>query len=235
MSDSSLGHTPSGAWEFDDKVTACFDDMLQRSIPQYEVMRQACVEIARPHMVEDFSVLDLGCSRGQALARMMKEYGDAYGYRGIEVSAPMREAARVELARFGEFDLLDHDLREPFLFEFTCVALSVLTLQFTPIEHRQRIVRDVYLSLVDGGAFIVVEKVLGNSAEIDQNMVDRYYAYKQANGYSWDEIQRKRLSLEGRLVPVTARWNEELLRGAGFGQVDCFWRWMNFAAWIAVK
>lgn len=24
-------------------------------------------------------------------------------------------------------------------------------------------------------------------------------------------------------------------RRAGFGQVDCFWRWMNFAGWVAVK
>lgn len=66
-------------------------------------------------------------------------------------------------------------------------------------------------------------------------MVDRYYALKSANGYSRDEIERKRYSLEGVLVPVTARWNEELLTGAGFRQVDCFWRWMNFAAWVAVK
>jgi tRNA (cmo5U34)-methyltransferase len=36
-------------------------------------------------------------------------------------------------------------------------------------------------------------------------------------------------------VPVTARWNEELLRSAGFVDIDCFWRWMNFAGWIAVR
>jgi tRNA (cmo5U34)-methyltransferase len=55
------------------------------------------------------------------------------------------------------------------------------------------------------------------------------------NGYSQDEIERKRLSLEGALVPLTARFNEELLRGAGFDQVDCFWRWSNFAGWLAIR
>ncbi|GAB7188362.1 hypothetical protein ATKI12_8193 [Kitasatospora sp. Ki12] len=29
--------------------------------------------------------------------------------------------------------------------------------------------------------------------------------------------------------------NVELLGQAGFQRVDCFWRWMNFAGWIAVK
>ena len=114
-------------------------------------------------------------------------------------------------------------------------SLCILTLQFVPIEYRQRIVRDVYAHTVEGGAFILVEKVLGASADIDAEMVDQYYTLKRANGYSEEQIERKRLSLEGVLVPVTARWNEELLRGAGFGQVDCFWRWMNFAGWLAVK
>lgn len=33
----------------------------------------------------------------------------------------------------------------------------------------------------------------------------------------------------------TAKWNEELLQMSGFREIDCFWRWVNFAGWIAVK
>jgi tRNA (cmo5U34)-methyltransferase len=58
---------------------------------------------------------------------------------------------------------------------------------------------------------------------------------KRANGYSEEQIVRKRLALEGVLVPMTARGNEELLATAGFEAIDCFWRWMNFAAWVAVR
>ncbi len=66
-------------------------------------------------------------------------------------------------------------------------------------------------------------------------MVNRYLRMKADNGYTQEEIDRKRLSLEGALVPLTAQWNEELLRRCGFQHVDCFWRWMNFAGWVAVK
>jgi tRNA (cmo5U34)-methyltransferase len=34
---------------------------------------------------------------------------------------------------------------------------------------------------------------------------------------------------------VTAKWNEDLLRDAGFRTVECFWRHLNFAGWVAVK
>jgi tRNA (cmo5U34)-methyltransferase len=63
----------------------------------------------------------------------------------------------------------------------------------------------------------------------------RYHALKAAHGYTEEQIERKRLALEGVLVPVTARWNEDLLREVGFNQVECFWRWCNFAGWIAIK
>lgn len=79
-----------------------------------------------------------------------------------------------------------------------------------------------------------MEKVLGSTADLDGAMVNTYYALKAANGYSQEQIERRRLSLEGVLVPVTAKWNEEL-HLSGFAEVDCFWRWMNFAGWIAVK
>src|SRR6185436_16243221 len=127
------------------------------------------------------------------------------------------------------------DLREEYPPVRASLTLSVFTLQFVPIEHRQRVVQDVYDHTLPGGAFVLVEKVLGRSAHVDRLLVDRYYALKAANGYSQEAILRKRLALEGVLVPVTAKWNEDLLHLAGFSQVDCFWRWMNFAAWLAIK
>lgn len=82
---------------------------------------------------------------------------------------------------------------------------------------------------------ILVEKVIGENATTDRLMVEHYHAMKAANGYSREEIDRKRLALEGVRVPITASWNEDLLRTAGFRDVECVWRWHNFAAWVGVK
>lgn len=226
---------PEGAWTFDPDVTAVFDDMLSRSIPQYPVMRQAVYDIGARYVQPDTWIVDLGCSRGEALAPFVERFGANNRYLGIEVSESMYLAARLRFTGNESVVIRECDLRRNYPRERASVVLSVLTLQFTPIEYRQRIVHEAYKSLEPGGALILVEKVLGANAAIDALMVDLYYALKGANGYSPEQIERKRLSLEGVLVPVTARWNEDLLHSAGFQQVDCFWRWMNFAGWIAIK
>jgi tRNA (cmo5U34)-methyltransferase len=229
---------PSERWEFDGDVTEVFDDMLARSIPQYEVMRQACFDLACRHQQEGTDIVDLGCSRGEAIARLTDKYGAHNHFIGVEVSPTMLEAVKTRfkgLIDCGIVNIKEHDLREGLPYVKASVILAVLTIQFTPIEYRLKILKDVYDYLEPNGAFIFVEKVLGASADIDTAMVDLYYDMKREHGYTEDQIQRKRMSLEGVLVPVTTRWNEELLSMAGFRQIDCFWRWMNFAGWIAIK
>lgn len=260
---SSLGHVPQGEkWSFDASVTDVFDDMLARSIPYYDAMRSSVFAMASAYVQPQTPIVDLGCSRGEALAPFVEAYGANNTYVGIEVSDTMLEAARarfknklailrsvtpisqekedyyasmLEATHVPTVDIRKLDLRTQYPDEIASVTLSVLTLQFTPIEYRQRIVRDVFKHTLPGGAFLLVEKILGSTAELDAQLVKNYYALKSRNGYSQEEIDRKRLSLEGVLVPVTAKWNEELLHMAGFTHIECFWRHLNFAAWIAVK
>lgn len=235
---TSIGHVPKERWVFDGSVTDIFNDMLQRSIPQLEVMRHACFDLACRYRLHGTMILDLGCSRGDALAPLIDRWGQGNRYMGIEVSEPMLDACRqrfVMAIQQGFVEIKALDLRSEFPSILASVTQSILTLMFVPLEYRQRLVQRVYDHLLPGGAFILVEKILGSTDELNTAMVDLYYRLKHGHGYSAMDIERKRLALEGVLVPVTASWNEELLAAAGFQEVDCFWRWMNFAGWIAVK
>ncbi len=227
-----------GKWTFNEEVARVFDDMLARSIPQYDVMRKAVFDVGCRYVQPETAIVDLGCSRGEALAPFIDRFGALNRFVGVEVSAPMLAACRHRfkgLIDCGVVDIRELDLRKSYPPVAASLTLCVLTLQFVPIDHRQRVVRDMHARTVKGGAVILVEKVLGATAEIDDVFTSEYYRLKAAHGYSCEEIERKKASLEGVLVPVTAKWNEDLLRTAGFHQIDCFWRWMNFAAWVAVK
>lgn len=227
-----------GPWTFDEEVTSVFDDMLQRSIPQYEVMREAVLKIGSSFVKQHTCIVDLGCSRGAALEPFVMKFGAHNIHVGIEASKPMVEAATERfkgLIASKTVQIRHMDLREKYPAVSASLTLSILTLQFIPIEYRQRIVTDVFRSTTPGGAFILVEKVLGSDSFSDTMLVEHYLDLKRAHGYSEEEIARKRLALEGVLVPVTARWNEDILRAAGFQHVECFWRFLNFAGWIAVR
>ena len=231
---------PGERWEFGEEVTDAFDDMLRRSIPQYALMRELVWRVGLPFQSGRHDVVDLGCSRGGALALISEEEPEGWESPkrmvGLEVSRPMAKAARERFAGDPRVEVRRHDLREgvPRDLDPTLI-LSVLTLQFTPIEHRQRILAACFERLRPGGALILVEKVLGDGAPMDELLTSTYWDTKREAGYTERQIRRKAMSLEGVLVPVTARWNEDMLRKTGFAHVDGFWRCLNFAGWLAVK
>ena len=242
MSTNGDNHEPmNGNWEFNASVTENFSAMLRNSIPSYDEMRDLTFRVGRNFIRESQNVVDLGASRGEALDPFIK-LGGAQKYYAIEVSDPMFAVLRDKYQNMSNVSTLNFDLRSRDIFEYSpflpnrnSLVLSVLTLQFIPMEHRQYLIRKVFQSLAPGGAFLLVEKVLGNTSDIDELFVNEYYKFKNASGYSYEDIQRKRASLEGVLVPVTMDWNRELLRNAGFSQIDCFYRNLNFGALIAIK
>ena len=225
-----------GIWEFDSQVTEVFDDMLKRSIPGFDVMREITTSIAAKFAISETYILDLGCSKGGAIAKLVEVLDESYKFRGIEISEPMRlEAQKRFKDSKSRVEIIDMDLRINFPRDPTSVVLSVLTLQFISIEYRQKIVKQVYDCLIPGGAFILVEKVLGSDAVINEILVKEYYDLKGKNGYTEEQINTKRRALEGILVPVTSKWNEEILAKSGFQSVDSFWRNLNFVGWVAIK
>ena len=67
---------PDGAWAFDEQVTEAFDDMLLRSIPQYEVMRNLCTNLAMQYAQKHTAIVDIGCSRGEAIGKLIDQQRD---------------------------------------------------------------------------------------------------------------------------------------------------------------
>lgn len=221
-------------WEFDEEVTKVFDNMLSRSIPNYGTMRELCFALGRNFIKPNSNVVDMGCSNGLSSEMFIENIPNA-NYFLYDVSAPMLSACRTRYDNKPFVNISYNDLRTGLPIGSLDLVLSILTIQFTPIEYRQNILQSVYDNLNDGGAFIYVEKVLGNSAKIDDILVKEYYGLKKDNGYTQEQIANKRKSLEGVLVPLTASFNEHLLNSVGFKYIDCFWRCLNFVGWIAIK
>lgn len=226
---------PNGKkWEFDEEVTKVFGDMLSRSIPNYDTMRELCFMVGRNFVRENGIISDIGCSNGLASDKFVNAFPNAKFFLS-DVSEPMLDACRKKYEGNENVVVLNHDLRNGVPMKGNDLVIASLTLQFTPIEYRWNILQSIYDSLNPGGALILVEKILGSNARIDNILVNEYYNIKRENGYSEELIQNKRKSLEGVLVPLTSDFNEHLLTMCGFKEIDCFWRCLNFCAWVAIK
>lgn len=229
----------NGKWKFDSDVTACFDDMLSRSIPDYNTMRKLTLDITEPYIQDNnFSMLDLGCSNGINLDMFINKYLNKGIYIGIDTSTEMIKSAEEKLNKYDvQIKLINDDVIniENYTYSKYNLITSILTVQFVPIEKRPQLLSTIYKMMKNKGVFILVEKILQPIFEFDSLYVDRYYKIKQENGYTREQILAKKKSLEGVLVPNTHNGNIELLESVGFKYIDTFWKCLNFEGYIAIK
>ena len=236
---SSIGHLPEkDKWEFDESVTEVFNDMLLKSIPNYLHMRDLVFDIGKEFVKHGTEIVDIGASRGDAVKPFVKRFGAHNTYQLIEISKPMRDAIHQNYKGYidsGIMEVRDTDLRYDEFLSNASLVLSVLTMMFIPVEYRFKVLTNIYESLIGGGCLIMVEKILYNNPLLSDKITNLYHSWKHSNGYSEEEITRKKYSLEGVLVSLTEKSNLELLKNSGFKHVESFWKSYNFCGWIAIK
>jgi tRNA (cmo5U34)-methyltransferase len=228
---------PTGEWQFNEDVAQVFPDMLQRSIPNYEWMRESTARIIDTAMGKrPLDILDLGCSDGQEYQSLVDHGINIANYIGLDASDAMIEKATEihkgnEVCEWSYWDFRNY--LPDFSGQFD-VILSILTMQFIPVEYRAKLLCEVHMNMHENGAFVFIEKTLGESNIGHENNVDAYHKMKYDNGYSIEAIEAKRMSLENIMQPMSARENEQMLKDAGF-IVQRYWQSFNFVAWIAYK
>lgn len=225
-------------FQFTEEVAEVFDDMLIRSVPLYLEQQMIIQELGKRFYAPGTAGYDLGCSTGTTLINLGRELMDQHPRLiGYDNSLPMVEKARERIRRRNLETVVEvrcGDIEEIPLEPASLMTLC-WTLQFIRPLDRERLIRRLYESLVSGGALIITEKVLTGSPATNQLFIDRYYEFKKRNGYSNEEIARKREALENVLVPFRIDENVRLFRRAGFQIVDTFFQWYNFAGFLCVK
>lgn len=245
----------NGKWVFDAKVTNAFSDMLQRSIPGYNDMRDVIYRIANKpiqthdHQTRHSAILDLGSSTGGAIEPFYASNA-ANGYILTDISEPMIDKLKSKYQGASNVTVAPVDLRQrssiltnelrTLCKNYTTdghasLIMAILTLIFVPINFRPNVLRAVYETLSPNGMFVITEKLQGSDWLTDNLLVDTYHRYKHDHGYSWEAIERKRLSLEGVQIPLTEASNIDMLHRAGFSHVECVHRHLSFATFVAIK
>lgn len=229
---------PISDFDFGAETAAVFDDMLERSVPEYRELQRMIGELAASFAEAGTRVYDLGCSTGTTLETLAGAIAAPVELVGVDYSEAMLERAGERLSRLsppGGSRLVCADLNDGVQVANASVVVLNLTLQFVRPLRRDRLVADIHRGTNPNGCLILVEKVLGNDSLFNRTFIRLHYERKRRNGYTETEIARKREALENVLVPYRVDENLELLARHGFRRSDVFFKWYNFCGIVAVK
>lgn len=237
-------------FSFDEKVVACFPDMIRRSVPGYGQMLAMLPIFARRHcgfrqtrgtdgVGEKISrVYDLGCSLGAVSLALASEFAPQdLQIKAIDLSEPMIDKARIVMSEHHpnhDIELICADVCDITLQACDMIVLN-LTLQFLPVAKRVAVLQKCHDALAEGGILILTEKTHLTDEQDDAWRVERYYDFKRANGYSELEISGKRNALENVLMTDTLACHHQRLQQVGFYRSLTWFQFLNFASVIAFK
>ena len=225
----------TGRWKFSGKVVKNFDTHIKKSVPGYEEGHDLISNLAPFFLGENESkFLEIGCSTGLLTkkVRQIIERADV-DFIGIDIEKDMIDFAnennQFENVKFELANISDYEVSN-------CnIISSYYTLQFINPSIRQFVVDKIFKSLNWGGAFILFEKVRGPDARFQDIMQTLYTEYKISQGYNEKEIVAKTLSLKGILEPFSSNANIEMLKRAGFKDINLIFKRLSFEGYLAIK
>jgi len=225
-----------GEWRFDEDVTKAFDAHVQKSVPFYPEIQRMLVELSE-YFVRDHSVVyDLGCSTGTTLELLSNSHAGKKDVRffGFDLSKFMIKEARRKVnranVRFFQKNIIDIDFTPPADF-----VSSVFTMQFLTLAERRSLLTVINRGLIEGGGLLIAEKITAEHSWFEDIWTELYWEFKRRQGFTPEQIIEKASSIRGVLKPLTIDENIELLKQTGFSHIEVFFKWYNWAGFLAIK
>ena len=230
-------HAMVANFRFDDRVTRCFDDMIRRSVPGYDLSLQSIATLTRRYFQPGSTVVDLGASLGSSTLAMIDGIGGRAGrVLAVDNSASMVERLRTNLSGYDGLDISVRlgDILDTEIQDASVVVLNY-TLQFIEPRYRFDLMRRIAKGMRPGGILILSEKVTFDDAEEEELLTEWHHDFKRDNGYSDLEIEQKRAAIENVLVPDSIEVHRQRLLASGFQRVVIWSQAFRFASLVAIR
>ncbi|MCZ8519735.1 MULTISPECIES: class I SAM-dependent methyltransferase [Paenibacillus] len=178
-------------------------------------------------------ILDLGSGTGLFSGFVYQKYPNAH-FTLIDVSENMLEGAR---SRFGDAANVTYVVADYSDYSFTeqyDIVISSLSIHHLTHAAKKQLFRTIHQTLKDGGIFVNADQAQGETAAADAYYRQRWLEYISQSGLSHEAIEA---SIERRKVDINAKTGDQLrwLREAGFAEVDCMYKYLDFAVFFAQK
>ena len=223
-------------WSFGGDIASSFDDHVSKSVPLYNEGHEIICGLGDFFVKPDSIVYEVGCSTGALISKLAKHSvtKKSAKFVGVDIELNMIEFAKNKYAGLKNLEFIKDDFLLMDIEESDFIV-AYYTVQFIRPSLRQELINKIYQKLKWGGAFVMFEKVRGADARFQDILTTLYNEYKIGQGYSPSDILTKSLSLKGVLEPFSTQGNLDMLKRAGFQDINTVQKYLSFEGFLAIK
>jgi tRNA (cmo5U34)-methyltransferase len=214
-----------------DEISDHYDEERRVLIPCFDAFYEAVVWAASVD-TDKPRVLDLGAGTGLLSAKLMEKFPQGQ-FTLVDFSDFMLAGAKERFAGCGNVVFLAADfVQEAFGGDYDLIV-SGLAIHHLEDDQKRALFGKCISHLRPGGIFINADQIRGSSPELDQRIMENWKDYTKGR-ISTKDYDRcmDRISFDrNSSMEEQLNW----LCAAGFADVDCIFRAMQFGVFVARK
>lgn len=225
------------AKHFDDRRARIYDDIIRQVVPGYEVLHRLVAVQLQSCLPDDARILVAGVGTGAEI-EAVAPLRAGWRFTGFDPSADMLAAAAARSERLGlagRVELVAGGVEAVAAAPLDAATL-LLVLHFLPDDGAKAALLDGIGARLTSGAPLVIADLHGRSGtpEFDRLMA-LWRAWQLDCGIPAEEVDKGFRKIVRDIHFIPEERLAELLRHAGFGEMERFWGGLLFGGWIAWK
>lgn len=210
--------------KFDFNTIKDFDNHINTSIKGYDLLHNLIINLSGFFLNDTRTAVDYGCTSG----RLINNISDTYEVKGIGYDITDKNFIE------GNADLIKADITDnSFEIDRADIYYLVFTLQFLPINEREKLLHKIYSYMPKSSILIVCEKEICGDGFIQEAFTFTNYDYKK-NNYTPEEILKKEEQLRNTMRCMTPDFNKRMFFNQGFTS-NLFFKSLNFSGYILTR
>lgn len=217
----------------DPAAVARYAENPPRYMPGYaDVQRMAAVLLAE-HVPENGTIMVLGAGGGLEM-KVFAEMQPRWRFVGIDPAPEMLKLARATLGR----EEARAEWVEGYIDDAPARAFDgaacLLTLHFLPAPERLRTLREIRARLAPGAPFVAAHSSFPQAPGDRETWLHRYAAFAIAKGADPTQAEQAAKAVGANLDLLDPEADADLLRQAGFRDVELFYAAFTWRGWVGL-